>query len=100
MTLPMVAVKPDIQEAALKGTPVVALVAPPMRNKAEAEATLARMRDLVRPLQPDPTLMQAQLFESPEGWRPAVWPFASRIEAQLVNATLVARGLHTKAVNF
>ena len=100
MTLPMTPVKPDIQEAALKGTPVVALVAPPMRNKAEAEATLARMRDLVRPLQPDPTLMQAQLFESPEGWRPAVWPFASRIEAQLVNATLVARGLHTKAVNF
>ena len=100
MTLPIAQTKPDVREAARKGTSVVALVAPPTRNKAEAEATLARMRDLVRPMQADPELMQGQLFESPEGWRPAVWPFASRIEAQLINATLVARGLHTKAVDF
>jgi len=99
-TLPVASVKPDLQQAAKTGTPVVALVAPPTRNKAEAEATLAKMRELVKPLQPAESAMQAQLFESPEGWRAAVWPFGSRIEAQIVNATLVARGLHTKAVDF
>ena len=100
VSLPVPTMKPDVKEAALSGAPVVALVAPPTRNKAEAQATLDRMRELVAPLQADPKLIQAQLFESPEGWRPAVWPFATRVEAQLINATLVARGLHTKAVNF
>jgi len=99
-TLPIASVRPDLKQAAQKGTPVVALVAPPTRSKAEAEATLAKMQELVKPLQPADSIMQAQVFESPDGWRAAVWPFGSRIEAQIVNATLVARGLHTKAVDF
>ncbi|MDY0743001.1 hypothetical protein SNE35_00715 [Paucibacter sp. R3-3] len=100
-TLPVASVRPDLKQAAQKGTPVVALVAPPTRNKAEAEAMLAKMQELVKPLQPnDSATMQAQLFESPEGWRAAIWPFGSRVEAQIINATLVARGLHTKAVDF
>ncbi len=80
--------------------PVVALVGPVSANKAEAEATLERMRSLLAPTQSSRSPLQAQVFQTPEGYRPAVWPFASREEAQLINATLVARGMRTKAVDF
>ena len=93
-------IKPTIKEAALSGKPVVALVGPASARKADAEAALARMREMVVATQAAPGLLQAQVFETPEGWRPAVWPFASREEAQLINATLIARGMRTKAVNF
>jgi len=77
---------------------VVALVGPVSTNKAEAEATLERMKVAISANKGGAT--QAQVFQTPEGWRPAVWPFASREEAQLINATLIARGLRTKAVDF
>lgn len=83
----------------LANKPVVALVGPVSANKADAEATLARMRNLLGPGQAGAAL-QAQVFQTPEGWRPAVWPFASREEAQLINATLIARGMRTRAVDF
>ncbi|MBV8603611.1 MAG: hypothetical protein JO224_02900, partial [Pelomonas sp.] len=44
--------------------------------------------------------LTARVFKTPEGWRPAVYPFDSREQAQLINLNLVANGLHTKAVNF
>ncbi|MDC8772785.1 hypothetical protein [Roseateles albus] len=88
--------------AALANKPVVALVGPISANKADAEATLARMRAMLSPQQGGAggTTLQAQVFQTPEGWRPAVWPFASREEAQLINATLIARGMRTRAVDF
>ncbi|MFY7864438.1 hypothetical protein [Roseateles sp.] len=86
--------------AALATRPVVALVGPVSASKAEAEATLERMRTLVAPTQTGRSPMQAQVFQTPEGYRPALWPFASREEAQLINATLVARGMRTRAVDF
>lgn len=87
-------------EQALSGKPVVALVGPISPNKADAEALLERMRKLIAPTQADPKALQGQIFQTPEGWRAAVWPFASREEAQLINATLVARGMRTRAVDF
>ncbi|MCV2349693.1 hypothetical protein [Paucibacter sp. Y2R2-4] len=86
--------------ASMAKKPVVALVGPVSANKAEAEATLERMRTLVAPTQSGRSPMQAQVFQTPEGYRPALWPFASREEAQLINATLVARGMRTRAVDF
>jgi hypothetical protein len=88
--------------AALANKPVVALVGPVSANKADAEATLARMRSMLSPSQGGAggAALQAQVFQTPEGWRPAVWPFASREEAQLINATLIARGMRTRAVDF
>ncbi|MBT9493805.1 MAG: hypothetical protein IV107_16010 [Paucibacter sp.] len=88
--------------AALVNKPVVALVGPVSANKADAEATLARMRNMLAPSQGGAggAALQAQVFQTPEGWRPAVWPFASREEAQLINATLIARGMRTRAVDF
>ena len=81
--------------------PVVALVGPPSASKAEAEALLERLRTAVASVQGKSSgSLQSQVFQTPEGWRAAVWPFASREEAQLINATLVGRGLKTRAVDF
>ncbi|MBV8125305.1 MAG: hypothetical protein JOY60_01935 [Burkholderiaceae bacterium] len=77
----------------------VALVGPPMPSKDEALAYLQRMQNMAAPLIGAKS-MQSQVFQTPEGWRAAIWPFGSREEAQLINATLIARGLHTKAIDF
>jgi len=81
------------------GQVVVALVGPP-GSKAEAEALLAKMKAGLVGVHSDPDALQADVIQTPEGWRATVWPFPSREQAQLINATLVARGLKTKAVNF
>lgn len=78
---------------------VVALVGPP-GSKAEAEALLKKMQASLEGVHGDPDQLQADVIQTPEGWRATVWPFASREQAQLINATLVARGFKTKAVNF
>ncbi len=95
-----------------KQSVIVALVGPPSRDKEAAEKLLALMLELAQPTLPSPALvasmpvpssvlpLQSQVFLTPEGWRPALYPFGSREQAQLVNANLVAHGLRTKAVNF
>lgn len=78
---------------------VVALVGPP-GSKADAEALLKKMQAGLVGVHSNPQALQADVIQTPEGWRATVWPFPSREQAQLINATLVARGLKTKAVNF
>lgn len=78
---------------------VVALVGPP-GSKAEAEASLKLMRNALSGLHSNPDSLQAMVIETPQGWRATVWPFASREQAQLINAVLVARGLRTRAIDF
>jgi hypothetical protein len=88
--------------ARMAGAPaksIVALVGP-AGSKADAEALLAKMKAGLAGVYSNPDALQADVVETPEGWRATVWPFASREQAQLINATLVARGLKTKAVNF
>lgn len=82
------------------GAKQVALVSPAVASKAEAEAALERMRGMLEQTVRDPQSLQGQVFSTHEGWRAAIWPFATREEAQLINATLVARGLRTRAVDF
>ena len=77
----------------------VALVGPPT-SKAEAEALLQRMKAGLVGVHSNPDALQADVIQTPEGWRATIWPFPSREQAQLINATLVARGMKTKAVNF
>lgn len=77
----------------------VALVGPP-GSKADAEALLRKMREGLAGVHGNPDALQADVLQTPEGWRATIWPFPSREQAQLINATLVARGLKTKAVNF
>lgn len=78
---------------------VVALVGPP-GSKAEAEALLKKMQAGLVGVHSNPAMLQGDVIQTPEGWRATVWPFASREQAQLINATLVARGYKTRAVNF
>lgn len=77
----------------------VALVGP-AGSKADAEALLKKMKDALKGVHSNPDALQADVIQTPDGWRATVWPFPSREQAQLINATLVARGLKTKAVNF
>ena len=79
--------------------PAVALVGP-AGSKAEAEALLKKMQAGLVGVHSNPETLQADVIRTPEGWRATIWPFPSREQAQLINATLVARGLKTKAVNF
>jgi hypothetical protein len=81
------------------GTQAVALVGP-AGSKADAEALLAKMKAGLVGVHSNPEALQADVIKTPEGWRATIWPFPSREQAQLINATLVARGLKTKAVNF
>lgn len=92
--------KPATSSAAAPESRQVALVGPASPSKAQAEATLERMRALLGQTVRDPGQLQGQVFKTQDGWRPAVWPFASREQAQLINATLIASGLRTKAVDF
>ncbi|WP_457427149.1 hypothetical protein [Roseateles sp. P5_E7] len=85
--------------AASPDKPAVALVGPPS-SKADAEALLKKMQAGLVGVHSNPEALQADVIQTPEGWRATVWPFPSREQAQLINATLVARGLKTKAVNF
>ena len=92
----------DPRIARLAGSPdkpAVALVGPP-GTKAEAEALLKKMQAGLVGVHSNPDALQADVIQTPEGWRATVWPFPTREQAQLINATLVARGLKTKAVNF
>jgi len=99
------AAKPDpvdprlVRMAETPGKVAVALVGPP-GSKADAEALLAKMKAGLVGVHSNPEALQADVIQTPEGWRATIWPFPSREQAQLINATLVARGLKTKAVNF
>ncbi|RZI58757.1 MAG: hypothetical protein EOP37_14780 [Rubrivivax sp.] len=88
------------RDPATPGAKVVALVGAPYKSKADAEAALARMREMVGQTTGGASL-SGGVFQTKEGWRAAVWPFGSREEAQLINATLLARGIRgTRAVDF
>ncbi|WP_431050791.1 hypothetical protein [Roseateles sp. L2-2] len=83
------------------GGKLVALVSQPHKNKADAEALLARMREMIGATLGANAVTHGEVFQTKDGWRAAVWPFGSREEAQLINATLLARGVRgTRAVDF
>ncbi|MFG6468625.1 hypothetical protein [Roseateles sp. BYS87W] len=93
---------PDPSLARMAKTPdkaVVALVGPP-GSKAEAEALLKKMQAGLAGVHANPESLQGDVIQTPDGWRATVWPFQTREQAQLINATLIARGYKTRAVNF
>ncbi|PIM53163.1 hypothetical protein CS062_11240 [Roseateles chitinivorans] len=86
---------------AAPGGKLVALVGPAQKSKADAEAQLARMREMIGQTLGGNAVPNGEVFQTKDGWRAAVWPFGSREEAQLINATLLARGIRgTRAVDF
>ena len=82
------------------GERTVAIVSPSFATRSEAQAMLARMREHVQKTLPEGTELGAEVFESGSGFRAALYPFGSREEAQILNATMVARGWRTRAVDF
>lgn len=78
----------------------VALVGPPSAKRTDAEAYLARMKDMLTGVTRQPDALQFQVIETPAGFVPTIWPFATREQAQLINATMIARGMKTRAVDF
>jgi hypothetical protein len=82
------------------GGPVVALVGPALLTKADADLMLERMLTHLGQTMGKTTGLQGEVLETAEGWRAAVYPFATREEAQILNATMVARGWRTRAVTF
>lgn len=82
------------------GGPVVALVSPALLTKADADLMLERMLTHLGQTMGKTDGLQGEVLETAEGWRAAVYPFATREEAQILNATMVARGWRTRAVNF
>ncbi|MBN8504821.1 MAG: hypothetical protein J0L58_10100 [Burkholderiales bacterium] len=85
---------------ATPGQTTLALVSQPFARKEEAEAMLARMREHLTTTLQAGAALDGGVFASPQGHRAAVWPFGSREEAAIVNATMVARGWRTRAVDF
>lgn len=82
------------------GAATIALVSPGFAQRAEAQAMLSRIQDHLRATAGAGKALEGAVFESPQGYRAAVWPFASREEAQLLNATMIARGWRTRAMDF
>ncbi|MDM4766226.1 hypothetical protein [Pelomonas sp. SE-A7] len=82
------------------GSRQVALVGPASAKREEAEAYLARMKSMLSGVTKEPDSLQLQVLQTPAGYVPTVWPFATREQAQLINATMVARGMRTRAVDF
>ena len=80
--------------------PLIALVSPGSRSKAEAEAMLGRMTEHLKATMAQQAGLRGEVIETPEGWRAAVYPFATREEAAILNATMVARGWRTRSVTF
>ncbi len=80
--------------------PLIALVSPGTRSKAEAEAMLGRMTEHLKATMAQQSGLRGEVIETPEGWRAAVYPFATREEAAILNATMVARGWRTRSVTF
>jgi hypothetical protein len=95
------AATPDqIRPGAASSGPLIALVSPSFQSQAEAEAMLVRMTEHLKVTMASQTGLKAEVMQTPEGWRAAVYPFATREEAAILNATMVARGWRTRSVTF
>ncbi len=90
----------SLRPGASKQGPLIALVSPGLKTQAEAESMLKRMTEHLRITMAQDAGLRGEVIQSPEGWRAAVYPFATREEAAILNATMVARGWRTRSVTF
>ncbi|WP_088281631.1 SPOR domain-containing protein [Ideonella sp. A 288] len=76
-----------------------ALVSPPMRSRAEAEALLRRLRTETSKIR-HPSAVETSLLDSAQGWRVSWWPFANRRQADNAQAALAQRRVELEVVDF
>jgi hypothetical protein len=77
--------------------PHYALVSMPTRKRAEADATLQRVRQLLGPAIGS---LQAQVMPSPQGFVVTLWPLPSQGDAQHLAEVLGRRGVPMKWMEF
>jgi hypothetical protein len=76
-----------------------ALVSRPLRNEAEADALLKRLRAETQRIA-HPTAIETGLQRTPEGWRVTWWPFTHPRQAENARAALAARRVDLDLVEF
>ena len=76
-----------------------ALVSPPMRRKADAEAALKRLQTETERIR-HPVATQTSLLSSAEGYRISWWPFKQRRQADNAQAAMADRKVRLEVVEF
>lgn len=101
---PAVAAPTDVAPAPAPAASVVvpagphfALVSPPSKKRAGAEATLAQIHKLLGPAIGQ---MQAQIMPSPEGFVVTIWPLPTQADAERLAEVLARRGVPMKWLEF
>lgn len=94
---PVAASSPASATAPLPAGPHFALVSMPARKRAEAEATLQQVRQL---LGPAIGTLQAQVMPSPQGFVVTLWPLPSQADAEHLAQVLARRGVPMKWMEF
>lgn len=74
-----------------------ALVSPPEKKRAAAEATLERLRQTLGPAIGD---LQTQVMPTPQGFVVTLWPLATQADAERMAAVLERRRLPMKWMEF
>lgn len=92
---PLAASAPDPQPMATG--PHYALVSAPTRKRADAEATLKRVRQLLGPAIGS---LQAQVMPSPQGFVVTLWPLPTQADAEHLAEVLGRRGVPMKWLEF
>jgi hypothetical protein len=77
--------------------PHYAIVSVPTRQRAAAEATLQRVRQLLGPAIGD---LQAQVMPSPQGFVVTLWPLPTQADAERLADVLARRGVPMKWMEF
>ena len=77
--------------------PHYALVSPPEKKRAAAEATLERLRATLGPAIGD---LQSQVMPTPQGFVVTLWPLATQADAERMAAVLERRRLPMKWMEF
>lgn len=76
-----------------------ALVSPPMRRKADAEAALKRLQAETERIR-HPVATQTSMLSSAEGYRISWWPFKQRRQADNAQAAMADRKVRLEVVEF
>jgi len=83
--------------AAVPAGPHYALVSAPAKQRAAAEATLQRVRQLLGPAM---GTLQAQIMPSPQGYVVTIWPLPTQADAERLAEVLARRGVAMKWMEF
>jgi hypothetical protein len=94
---PPVLVPPAASAPLAPAGPHFALVSLPSKKRADAEATLERVRDVLGPAIGN---LQVQVMSSPQGFVVTLWPLPTQADAERMAEVLARRGVPMKWLEF